>query len=47
MADTCFLNGTEDVRAQNSAIVVYRGCWSGRDRVSIDGTSSASPFSGA
>lgn len=37
-------NGTEDVRAQNSATIVYRDLWSGRDRISVDGTSTATPM---
>lgn len=37
-------NGTEDVRAQNDATIVYRDLWSGRDRISVDGTSSAVPM---
>lgn len=37
-------NGTEDVRAQNDATIVYRDLWSGRDRISVDGTSTATPM---
>jgi hypothetical protein len=45
--DGCVSDGNsgEDFRAQNTGVLLYRDVWSGRDRVSIDGTSSASPFS--
>jgi hypothetical protein len=44
--DGCVFDGnaTEDIVAQNSSIIIYRDLWSGRDRISVDGTSSAIAF---
>lgn len=38
-------NAGEDVRCQNGSAIFYRDVWASRDRISVDGTSSASPFS--
>ena len=45
--DGCVSDGNsgEDYRAQNTGVLLYRDIWSGRDRINVDGTSSASPFS--
>ncbi|WP_332774441.1 hypothetical protein [Pseudomonas sp. ESBL1] len=44
--DGCVSDGNagEDIRSQNGAKLYYRDVWSGRDRISVDGTSSAAQF---
>lgn len=44
--DGCVSDGNagEDFRSQNGAKLYYRDVWSGRDRISVDGTSSAAQF---
>lgn len=44
--DGCVSDGNagDDFRSQNGAKLYYRDAWAGRDAISVDGTSTATPF---